>query len=147
MRNLCAGIVRSAPESSSALAETENKTAPQRCASWHSPTLRSRRSPSASRKILTRRRLPEVKRVYARAVRLLPAAGTYGNVLDGFEVTDSLPIPTLTGVFAAMENMTLGALSVTERPFHSKKANDAGVPTSYGRMLGKNMCTLSLHRF
>jgi hypothetical protein len=53
-------------------------------------------------------------------------------------VTGSLPIPRLTGVFAAMENMTLGALSMSERPFHSAKPNAAGVLTSYGRMLGQN---------
>jgi hypothetical protein len=44
-------------------------------------------------------------------------------------VTDSLPIPTRTGAFAAIENMTSGALSVSERPFHSAKLNTAGVPT------------------
>ena len=58
------------------------------------------------------------------------AAGTYGKVFDGFDITDSLPIPRLTGAFAAMENMTFGALSVRERPFHSAKPNTAGVPTS-----------------
>jgi hypothetical protein len=36
----------------------------------------------------------------------------YGNVFEGFEVTDSLPMPRRTGVFAAMENLTSGALSV-----------------------------------
>ena len=39
------------------------------------------------------------------------------------------------------ENMTFGALSIRERPFHSAKPNTAGVPTSYGRMLGQNRCT------
>lgn len=72
----------------------------------------------------------ELKQDHAPAVRVSPAAGTYGNVFDGLEVTDSLPIPRLTGVLAAMENMTLGALSVSERPFHSRKPNEAGVPTS-----------------
>src|ERR1700739_1227736 len=33
-----------------------------------------------------------------RALRLSPAAGTYGTVFDGFDVTDSLPIPRVTGV-------------------------------------------------
>jgi hypothetical protein len=47
---------------------------------------------------------PKSQRVHAPAIRLSPAAGTYGNVFDGFEVTDSLPIPRRTGVFAAMEN-------------------------------------------
>ena len=70
------------------------------------------------------------KRVHAPAVMLSPAAGTYGNVFDGFDVTDSLPIPRLMGVFAATENITLGALSVSERPFHSTNPNAAGVPTS-----------------
>src|SRR5208337_3083655 len=37
-----------------------------------------------------------------------------------------------------MENITSGALSVRERPFHSAMPNTAGVPTSYGRMLGQN---------
>ena len=41
----------------------------------------------------------------------------YGKVFDGFEVTDSLPIPRLTGVFAAIENMTFGVLSMRERQF------------------------------
>jgi hypothetical protein len=45
-------------------------------------------------------------------------------------VTDSLPIPSRTGVFAAMLNITSGALSVSERPFYSAKPNTAGVPTS-----------------
>jgi hypothetical protein len=58
------------------------------------------------------------------------AAGTYGEVFDGFEVTDSLPIPRLTGAFAARENMTFGALSARERPFHSANPKTAGVPTS-----------------
>lgn len=58
------------------------------------------------------------------------ALGTYGNVFDGFEVTDSLPIPSRTGAFAARENMTSGALSVRERPFHPANPNTAGVPTS-----------------
>lgn len=49
--------------------------------------------------------MSSVKRVHAPAFRLSLAAGTYGNVFDGFDVTDSLPIPRLTGVFAAMENM------------------------------------------
>ena len=34
------------------------------------------------------------------------AAGTYGNTFDGFEATDSLPMPRRTGVFDAIENMT-----------------------------------------
>jgi hypothetical protein len=55
--------------------------------------------------------------------------GTYGNVLVGLEVTDSLPMPKLTGVFSAKENITLGALSVRDRPFQSAKPNTAGVPT------------------
>ncbi len=37
------------------------------------------------------------------------AARRYGKVFDGLEVTDSLPIPRLTGAFAATENMTFGA--------------------------------------
>ncbi|MGA2421103.1 MAG: hypothetical protein ABSG69_13565 [Candidatus Acidiferrum sp.] len=52
-----------------------------------------------------------VKRAQAVAARLSPAAGTYGNVFDGFKVTDSLPIPRRTGVFATSENITSGALS------------------------------------
>ena len=35
----------------------------------------------------------------------------------------------LTGVFAAVVNITSGALSVSERPFHSTKPKAAGVPT------------------
>ena len=58
------------------------------------------------------------------------AAGTYGKIFDGFEMTDSLPIPRLTGAFAPIENMTFGALSVSERPFHSANPNAAAVPTS-----------------
>jgi hypothetical protein len=57
-------------------------------------------------------------------------AGTYGKVVDGFETTDSLVIPRRIGVFAASENMTSGALSVRERPFHPAKLKEAGVPTS-----------------
>ena len=49
--------------------------------------------------------------------------------MDGFEVTDSFPIPSATGVFAASENITFGALSVSDRPFHSAKPKAAGVPT------------------
>jgi len=58
------------------------------------------------------------------------AEGTQGKVVDGLDVTDSLPIPRLRGVFDAIENITFGALSVRERPFHSAKPNTAGVPTS-----------------
>jgi hypothetical protein len=71
--------------------------------------------------------------------RLSPAAGTYGNVFDGFEVTDSLPIPRLKSVFAAMENMTLGALSVSERtvplgePERGRCANLETPPFCVGR--------------
>ena len=37
-----------------------------------------------------------------------------------------------------------GALSVSERPFHSANPNMADVPTVYGSMFGKNRCaTLS----
>ncbi len=56
--------------------------------------------------------------------------GTYGKVADGFDVTDSLPMPSPMGAFAAMENMTSGALSVSDRPFHSARPNTAGVPTT-----------------
>jgi len=56
------------------------------------------------------------------------AAGTYGKTFDGFDVTESLPIPRRIGAFAAIENITSGALSVSERPFHSAKPNTAGVP-------------------
>jgi hypothetical protein len=52
------------------------------------------------------------------------------DVFDGFEVTESLPIPRRTGAFAAMENMPSGALSESERPFHPANPNAAGVPTS-----------------
>jgi hypothetical protein len=38
--------------------------------------------------------------------------------------------PETNGVFAAMENITSGALSVSERLFHSANPNTAGVPTS-----------------
>jgi hypothetical protein len=54
-----------------------------------------------------------MRRLHAPATPLSPAAGTYGNVFVGFDVTDSLPIPSRTGVFDARENMTSGALSVT----------------------------------
>jgi hypothetical protein len=39
------------------------------------------------------------------------AAGTYGKDSLASDVTDSLPIPSQTGVLAAMENITFGALS------------------------------------
>jgi hypothetical protein len=55
--------------------------------------------------------------------------GTYGNASEGLEVTDSLPMPKLIGVFNARENITLGALSVRDRPFHSANPKTAGVPT------------------
>ena len=45
-------------------------------------------------------------------------------------MTDSFPIPRRTGVLAAMLNITSGALSVKERPFHSTKPNAASVPSS-----------------
>jgi hypothetical protein len=65
----------------------------------------------------------------AAAVSTTPlGTGTYGKIVEGFDVTDSLPIPRLIGVFAAVENMTFGALSVSDRPFHSTKPNDAGGP-------------------
>jgi hypothetical protein len=41
------------------------------------------------------------------------------------------------GVFAAVENITSGALSVSERPFHSAKPSSACVPTSYGACWGQ----------
>ena len=53
----------------------------------------------------------------------------YGNLFDGVAVTDSLPIPRWIGELDAIVNMTSGALSVSERPFHSTKPNEAGVPT------------------
>ena len=37
---------------------------------------------------------------------------------------------------------TFGAMSVSERPFHSTKPSDACVPTSYGSMLGNNRCAI-----
>lgn len=46
-------------------------------------------------------------------------------MVDGFAVTGSLSIPRRTGVLAGMENMTSGALSVGERPFHAAKPNEA----------------------
>ncbi len=66
--------------------------------------------------------------------------GTYGNFLEGFVVTDSLPIPRLTGMFAARLNITSGALSVSERPFHPANPNVAGVQTVYGSPFGKKRC-------
>jgi hypothetical protein len=54
-------------------------------------------------------------------------------------VTDSLPIPRETGVLAAMENMTLGALSVSDRPFQELKSKPpfdvARVRLAYGERL------------
>lgn len=44
-------------------------------------------------------------------------------------VTDSLPIPRRTGVLSANENITSGALSLSDRPFHTAKPNTDGVPT------------------
>ena len=64
----------------------------------------------------------------------------YGNTFVGLAVSDSLPMPRPTGVFAAMLNITSGVLSVNERPFHSANPNAAGVPTWYGRILGKKRC-------
>jgi hypothetical protein len=58
-----------------------------------------------------------------------PTAGTEGNVRDGLEETDSLPTPRRTGASDASENMTSGALSVRDRPFHSTKPKVAAVPT------------------
>ena len=86
---------------------------------------------------------PKLSRATAQATARLAlkfAAGTYGKIVDGFDVTDSLPMPRLTGAFAAMENMTSGALSIKDRPFQSENPNPAAVPTSYGSMLGKNRC-------
>src|SRR5580658_11153805 len=61
---------------------------------------------------------------YAAEARVSPmATGAYGNFFEGLEVTDSLPIPRLMGVFDAMENMTSGALSVRERPFHDRSGH------------------------
>ena len=70
------------------------------------------------------------RRVYAPAYPTFTGSRNVGKRLRRFEVTDSLPIPRRTGVFAARENMTSGALSVSERPFHSTNPNAAGVPTS-----------------
>jgi len=56
--------------------------------------------------------------------------------LKGLKVTDSLPIPIRTGVFDAIVSMISGALSVSERPFHSMKPNAAGGPTVYGSTFG-----------
>jgi hypothetical protein len=39
-------------------------------------------------------------------------------------------MPSVTGVFAASVNMTFGALSINERPFHALNPNAAGVPTT-----------------
>jgi hypothetical protein len=39
-------------------------------------------------------------------------------------------MPSVTGVFAAMVNMTSGALSIIERPFHPSNPKAAGVPTT-----------------
>ena len=41
--------------------------------------------------------------------------------MEGLDVTDSLPMPRCTGLLVAIENMTSGALSVSERPFQSPK--------------------------
>jgi hypothetical protein len=41
--------------------------------------------------------------------------------LEGFAVTDSLPIPRRTRVLAAMLNITSGALSVKDVPFDEAK--------------------------
>lgn len=57
------------------------------------------------------------------------AAGTYGKFARGFEVTDSFPMPSRIGAFAASVNITSGALSISDRPFHSSNPNDADVPT------------------
>jgi hypothetical protein len=70
------------------------------------------------------------QRVHAEANRLSAIAGTYGNVFDGFAVTESLLIPRRTEVFAAMEKITSGVFSVSERPFHSANPDTAGVPAS-----------------
>ena len=67
-------------------------------------------------------------------------AGTYGNIFEGFDETDSLPIPSRMGVFEAIVNITSDALSVNERPFHSANPNAAGVPTVYGSRFGRNLC-------
>jgi hypothetical protein len=72
------------------------------------------------------------RKSYAASRPSVGSAGTYGKVVVGFDVTDSLPIPRLMGLFAAMENMTFGALSMSDRPFHSANPNAARVPTSYG---------------
>jgi hypothetical protein len=77
-------------------------------------------------------------RSVAVAVASQDTGGTYGNVLDGLRVTDSLPMPRRIGVLAAVESITSGALSVSARPFHSAKPNEAGVPTVGGSTFGKN---------
>jgi hypothetical protein len=56
------------------------------------------------------------------------AAGTYGKFLVGFDVMESFVKPVESAVLVARENMTSGALSVSDRPFHSLKPYIAGVP-------------------
>lgn len=64
-------------------------------------------------------------------------AGTYGKVVDGFEVTESLPIPRRTGVLAAIENITSGALSVQLAEMHP--ANRQYVPLGYETTMAQYM--------
>jgi hypothetical protein len=64
-------------------------------------------------------------------------AGTYGKVCTGFDVTDSLPIPRRTGAFEAIENITSGALSVSDLPFHSASRSKPAFRFCKGRMFGK----------
>jgi hypothetical protein len=55
------------------------------------------------------------------------------------------------GVFAAVENMTSGALSVRERPFHSTKPRDAGLagskPTGDALFTDRSMAQFKISHF
>ena len=74
------------------------------------------------------------------------AAGTYGKVFDGFDVTDSLPIPRLTGVFAAMENMTFGTLSVRVATVPFGEAEDSRRTDFVGKSWDTAGARFSPHR-
>jgi hypothetical protein len=50
-------------------------------------------------------------------------------------------MPSATGVLEVSENITFGALSVSERPFHSAKPKKAGVPTVYAYKDGAGLTT------
>lgn len=46
---------------------------------------------------------PALRALATARSELAIASGTCGKLIDGFDVTDSLPIPRLTGVFAGMD--------------------------------------------